>query len=432
MQPSEVVFVPESIDDITPQWLQECVLKEQIEGEFEVVNLKRTCATDSQDRQGYTSLMIRIEVDVEIKTTEEKKKINLFAKLYPPNEQHRKMVREIMVFDREIFVYTSLLNSIRSAQESSKVQLEPFWPKCVFTAMNRDARVSAVIMEDLKARGFILMDKTKGLDFEHLNLGCKAFARTHALTFHLKQTVGVEQFLINNYQLLQEPLDIFKHIFDINFDISIGFLKGSGRPDLAKRMEDFREKQKEPLGVHLRSILSRPHRMRTLIQGDCWVNNMMFRHELQDGKEVPVEIKLLDLQCVRYGHPCEDLTYFLFTSSYSYQRNPFTEQLLRNYYETFFNSLFELGSSFTRSQYTFDELKADYNSFREMGLILGAFFVIAQMADPKDVPNLDTAEGDVIEVFRKFIEDLGTRPVPGPIAKRTQDLAEDAVAHGVI
>lgn len=50
-----------------------------------------------------------------------------------------------------------------------------------------------------------------------------------------------------------------------------------------------------------------------LNHGDYWINNMMFLYE---GEETvnPQDIRLVDLQLVRYSSPALDLQYFMTTS----------------------------------------------------------------------------------------------------------------------
>ncbi|CAG0906516.1 unnamed protein product [Cyprideis torosa] len=418
-------LVPEALEDLSEEWLRDNVLKQEIVEEFVILDHQVVCATNSEDRDGYMSLMLQIETEVELKTNgREKKRFNLFAKLFPPNEEHRKKVRKLRAFDREVHVYNSLRQQIRSVQRASSAKLEPCWPRCVYAAVDQEKGVSALIMEDLKASGFILMDKTKGLSFQHLELCMKAFARTHALTFNLKNGLGLEQMLLRNHQLLDNPMLEFDDIFDTNFEVAIHYLRGYGRPDLAQKMQDYQQKHGTVMS-YINSLLDRPHRMRTLTQGDCWINNMMFRHEVRDGKEAPVEVKLLDLQIMRYLHPCTDLVYLIFGGSNSRQRNP-VDQLLRTYYDTFFDILFQTGSTFCRSDYTFEELKADFEVFRHFGLVIGTLFIIVSLTNPQDMPNLDHITEDLNVVWERWLQEQKKKPVPKNIGSRLVDLVEDA------
>lgn len=49
-----------------------------------------------------------------------------------------------------------------------------------------------------------------------------------------------------------------------------------------------------------------------LNHGDCWANNIMFRHNEKDELE---ETLLIDYQMCKWGTPVQDLYYFLFTSA---------------------------------------------------------------------------------------------------------------------
>ncbi|CAG0895490.1 unnamed protein product [Cyprideis torosa] len=362
---------PQSLEDLSQKWAEENVLKPKIQEDFKVLDYKVSYVTKSDYRDGFTSDLFRIGIEVELNDSGKKESI-----------------------------------------------------------VDNDNNISAIIMEDLMAAGFKAMDRTKGLDFAHLSLSMKAFARTHALTFNVKVQLGVEEMMLRNQQLLDNPLQDFDNLCEIGFEVAINFLRGYNRTDLAEKMFGFREKHGTVMSC-ANELMFRPHRMRTLTQGDCWINNMLFRHETKDGKEIPVEVKLLDLQMARYVHPCVDLVYFLFGVSDSQQRNP-VDKLLRIYYDTFFNILFEVGSPFSRSDYTFDEFEADFQVYRNLGLILGATFAIGQLADPKGIPDVNNLKADFKVVWGEWMERQKDGPNAKDVAARLVDLVEEAEMNDVL
>ncbi|CAG0882245.1 unnamed protein product [Cyprideis torosa] len=423
--------VPQNLEDLSQEWTAKNVLQPKIQEEFVILDYKATFATNYEDRDGYLSEMCRIEIEVELKESGKKKRFDLFAKLYPPTEGHRKMVRQTRAFEREIHAYTSLLEQIRTVQKLPTThKLEPNWPECVYSIVDSDNNISAIIMEDLKAAGFKVMDKAEGLDFDHLVLSMKAFARSHALTFNVKIQLGIEQMMLRNQQLLDNPLQYFDNLWETGFGVAIYFLREYGRADLADKMSVFREAHGTVMS-HANRLLKRPHRMRTLTEGDYWINNMLFRHEIKDGREVPVEVKLVDLQMAHYVHPCFDLVYFLFGASNSQQRNPL-DKLLRTYYDTFFNILFQVGSPFSRSDYTYDEFKADFHIYRSLSLIFGPTFIIWFLADPKGMPDVSNLTSDFNVMLGEWMEQQKDIPNAKHVAEKLVDLVEEAELHGVL
>ncbi len=74
---------------------------------------------------------------------------------------------------------------------------------------------------------------------------------------------------------------------------------GQNRPDLAERLEAYMSKG--PVYKRLMKAVHHVGDMATFCHGDCWNNNYMFRYETNsEGKEVPVEVKMYDLQVSRY------------------------------------------------------------------------------------------------------------------------------------
>jgi hypothetical protein len=79
---------------------------------------------------------------------------------------------------------------------------------------------------------------------------------------------------------------------------------GQGRPDLAGKLEEYVTKCGGSVYQRFKAGFSRRGDLATFSHGDCWNNNYMFRFEKNvDGREIPVEVKIVDLQLSRYGAP---------------------------------------------------------------------------------------------------------------------------------
>jgi len=79
-----------------------------------------------------------------------------------------------------------------------------------------------------------------------------------------------------------------------------------------------------------------------ITHSDCWNNNMLYRYS-EDEK--PVEMKLIDWQITRIGHPVSDVVHFLFSSAAPEVlfEGEGLRVLLNHYYDVLSSSLEKLG-----------------------------------------------------------------------------------------
>lgn len=64
------------------------------------------------------------------------------------------------------------------------------------------------------------------------------------------------------------------------------------------------------------TVAPKPNGINVLNHGDFWINNMMYKYDDDDDESLrPRDIRLVDLQLVRFSSPCLDLQYFITTSA---------------------------------------------------------------------------------------------------------------------
>ncbi|CAG0901992.1 unnamed protein product [Cyprideis torosa] len=143
------VYVPLTGEEITVDWLQKDVLQKEISQPFCVFKCETNCITNKDARDGFTSVLYTVDVDVKIEDEPSTRTYNLLAKLYPTNEYHQAIVRRPRYFEREIHMYTELLDQMRNAQKLTKKNdppLEPLWAKCYYAGTNYIKEISGLIL----------------------------------------------------------------------------------------------------------------------------------------------------------------------------------------------------------------------------------------------------------------------------------------------
>ena len=170
----------------------------------------------------------------------------------------------------------------RLLDEKSPGEFQPFTAKCLYYHSGSPA--FALVLDDLKEKGFRLADRTVGLDMQHCLLVMKTLARSHAASAVLH---------------LKDP-EIFKP-FDDRFDSerqrkTMGTFLRNIIESLATEVEKwpiykdrFASKlhrvAESALDIMIKDSERNDNDFNVFIHGDLWLNNMMFRYS-DDTQEV--------------------------------------------------------------------------------------------------------------------------------------------------
>jgi hypothetical protein len=99
------------------------------------------------------------------------------------------------------------------------------------------------------------------------------------------------------------------------------------------------------------------------------LNTFIFRYSNLDSAD-PTDVIMLDLQNTRIGRPGIELSYFFCSSTSPQQRKDHFEELLKFYYDCFFEEIKNLGDN-SEPYFTFEDLKQEYDECYNYGFILG-------------------------------------------------------------
>ena len=117
----------------------------------------------------YRSSIKEVKIIIEEKDGN-KKELNLIAKMFPPTDFQREIALSLFTFKKEIFFYKELIPAYEKTLRNSNLKNQTFHfvPKLYgsrltlkpdFDGVDEDA---AILMENLKTRGYYTEDKNKG------------------------------------------------------------------------------------------------------------------------------------------------------------------------------------------------------------------------------------------------------------------------------
>lgn len=204
----------------------------------------------------------------------------LVCKVQPSNVARQENFSSELVFRREVYVYTKLLPALVAFQKLHGIpDREAFtgFPKC-HAAFHEDGNSeSLIIMEDLRAAGFEMKDKTKPTQFQNVSLLMQQIGRLHGLSFAIRD---------QNPRLFLEFKDLPPILIEsfttpgVTSIIQATYANAIALMDDRQDVEDLTS-----LGKNFTQIFAGSLDAELLGEygvvghGDCWTNNTMFQME---------------------------------------------------------------------------------------------------------------------------------------------------------
>ncbi|XP_066990443.1 uncharacterized protein [Macrobrachium rosenbergii] len=315
------------------------------------------------------------------------------------------------LFEKEANFYKSIVPDLNSVLEEAGIQKLNV-PICYHA--NLDVGQEQVYYEDLRERGFQMVDRKQGLDVAHTSLVLKELAKLHAAS-RLLQEKSPEEPLVEKYDPIlrdwfsqgEDANAVLIPILQAHFIQAGDILQSVG---MDRRALDWIEN----LLPSLQDVITSNMQSETfgsICHGDCWSNNLLFRYE---GDE-PVEVMLVDFQACQYATVASELNHLLYATVTSDVRSENLEGFLNTYYSTY-NGILEAGG--VGPNFTEEELMDEFKNKN----ILGAIFVITcipnELLDGNEELEMAEDEAETELVLNDFwtrMKDSAVRsPMLGP------------------
>ena len=184
------------------------------------------------------------------------------------------------LFIKEVSFYKKLVPLLN--QELEDLELHPLRiPKLLHGNLDNDREL--IIFEDLRNDGFKMVDRRKGLDFNHVCLVLEELARLHAASILLLRKNKYTNFL-ENFSFLDEiywrsPADkdayecikmFFKSCVETGAKVVEKF------PEYTETAEWVKNMAPMCYGQFMETLIVQDP-FRVIGHGDCWNNNILFR-----------------------------------------------------------------------------------------------------------------------------------------------------------
>nr|CAD7445122.1 unnamed protein product [Timema bartmani] len=303
--------------------------------------------------------------------------LDLIVKLLPNDPFSRFFVTEAQFDLREIKFYTQVVPELEQFQRrllsADEPPLELPIPRCYhahYAAPGEDAEgslsESVLVLENLKSRGFLGADFSRGLTLRQARAALEAVARLHALSLALKVREG--RPLDERYPFLFQTAratDSYQQLVERGLPQLARFLeRRPGLEAVLQSIATLRPSTKELIA----SLLAPQEPMALITHTDFWCNNLLFRDE---GDDERCACAVLDWQMVTYSRPTNDLALLLVSSLPTELRRRCTPDLLDRYWAELTATSTRLGVDVEGDLgYARDQLAEDYRRSQLLALLL--------------------------------------------------------------
>ncbi|ODM99554.1 hypothetical protein Ocin01_07129 [Orchesella cincta] len=365
-----------------------------------------TCNVGTKPGDNYLSTIYSVKVvlcDDSLKS--------ILVKCYPENVAKREFLDNTSIFSTEYLIYDQFLPALNQLVDTCgddkstfAVNVASFYGGNIIgiksTRFDAEPWISEnfIVLEDLRTKGYKMLDRRKGLDLDHVLLTIKQLANLHALSWVYKRRNGLH-LLVNKYPYLKDvmykkeneagwkpvleglnrnALEIIQQEFGPESDIFLKlkallskdvmdmiriYLNGTGIDELVAESL-LRIKPDGPIPFADDQWLVATH-------GDSWINNLLFAY---NEEKTPKSVVIVDHQTFRETCLTVDLAYLIYSSTPVSLRKQSVPVLLRTYFDHFVEICQKLNEKPPVS-FTFSNFERRWRRARIYGLLMSINFI---------------------------------------------------------
>nr|CAD7435323.1 unnamed protein product [Timema monikensis] len=260
--------------------------------------------------------------------------------MVPLAEILREMFQCDITVRKENDMYVLVRPEYEKIQKEKKVPADKFlnaFPACYGARATRGEDVgqpvgdgALLLLENLKAKGYVTGDRQKGLDIRHSKLAIANLARFHATAIAIRN--HKPQVFKDTILRACRPSNVTPPDEDEPKKEILENIKSI--PDCKQHADKVEAVFEKTYFLSASSVIG-SKAFKSIAHRDLWTSNMMFRYAEDDVKrESPIGFKIVDFQVVAYCSPIQDLIFFLYTSTEMGLLVDHYDELIRVYYDS--------------------------------------------------------------------------------------------------
>ncbi|XP_058798163.1 uncharacterized protein LOC131668212 isoform X2 [Phymastichus coffea] len=312
--------------------------------DVEVLELDESPGSGRGDN--YTSMLYRLGVKGRRRSNSEPWEKSIIYKVLPDSKELRDAYKNELLFMNEVVFYTKVWPALMDLQSNGRRVFDGLAKVYI-------AKPDLIAMEDLKAKGFKMADRKKGLQVDKLKAVLKALAGFHALSLTLRESrpeVFARLSGSDATQSVQETLfrveneDWYRQYYRTATSNALKMVSETLPADVKPSRSEILAKFKDFLGEDkffrtMCELAAQQGPLTVFCHGDCWTNNFLFKEKTSHDSEA---VCLVDFQLMRVGSLALDLAYLLYCCTTGQVRRVFMTQLLQHYHRHLMSALYVL------------------------------------------------------------------------------------------
>ncbi|XP_066249546.1 uncharacterized protein [Euwallacea similis] len=343
----------------------------------------------------------------------------LILKSAHSNDIVREKGRASYAFQRESFIYDTIIPRLRKLQEEKGIS-SPFTGSAEYYGSNLEEKKESILMKNLKEYGYKMWDRKKPMDDLHIIMAFKEYARLHAASFALKHLHPEE------FQELTK--DIHLNVFEGSPNRTNDFFDNYFRSGLiavngSKKAEASLMRMQSRIKDLFKDNVTQGTERFVVIHGDCWCNNMLFKY--QEDNKTPSKVCFIDWQLSKLASPVIDLTYF-FCVCCSRKTYPNLTKYLKIYHDTLSHNLKEFGCN-SEELFSFQALLEEWNGKCWYGVFMSLMIIKLMLLDSEEAPALEQEGQSLLDTLSCF-----STKQAGEYSEKLCDLVEFMVDSGYL
>ncbi|XP_070507079.1 uncharacterized protein [Chironomus tepperi] len=175
------------------------------------------------------------------------------------------------VHEKEMDIFQKIFPEFKAVLRTIEEDKNIF-PKAIAVDRIRDA----LILENLSVKGFVMADRTYGLDMKHLKLALEKLARFHAASMYC---MDKNPQIFKNYDIgmFSRKTSAFHDFFSSNMDVLIEEVSTwEGYEMYSEKLNKLKNFMYEKA---FRCSDNDPNDLKVLVHSDLWTNNLMFKYD---------------------------------------------------------------------------------------------------------------------------------------------------------
>ncbi|EDV93527.1 uncharacterized protein LOC6564201 [Drosophila grimshawi] len=380
-----------------PKWINEDYFRPIIEKDvpdfMSFKNFNPIAAT--QPGENYTSIMVRVVIDIELKDGSEKQ-ISYILKTMLDSDKGGALVSSMNLFPKEMQMYQVHIPNYNRLYKDAGVDIE-LAPKCVH--IEQTPECITLVLEDLKRQNFHNIDRLQGLDMPHMRRVLRKMAEFHAASVvNYEQNGPYEQMYLDSFYA-ESNRPIFETIGNMRMQQYFRAMREWQMPDVEKYIAMAPNPTEYfDRGLALNAVDE--NEFNVLNHGDLWCNNIMFSDDGPEERTI-----FVDLQVGKWGSPVQDLWYMITTSAALDIKVKEFDHFIRIYHDRLVECLKLL--KYSKHVPTLRELHSTMNKYGDWGTLTANSVMVAILMPSDKDSSIDMMmtpgpEGDAFR-YKTFI-----------------------------